>query len=39
MMPKPLADIKPNTLEFEILPLVKPTGFREYESVRRRHRN
>ncbi len=32
MMPKPLADIKPNTLEFEILPLVKPTGFREYDA-------
>lgn len=32
MMPKPLADIAPNTLEFEILPLVKPTGFREYDA-------
>ena len=32
MMPKPLADIQPNTLEFEILPLVKPTGFREYDA-------
>lgn len=32
MLPKPLADIAPNTLEFEILPLVKPTGFREYDA-------
>ena len=32
MMPKPLATIKPNTLEFEIMPLVKPTGFREYDA-------
>ncbi|MEM7005464.1 MAG: phosphomannomutase/phosphoglucomutase [Pseudomonadota bacterium] len=31
-MPKPLADIAPNTLDFEILPLVKPTGFREYDA-------
>ncbi|MEO1027646.1 MAG: phosphomannomutase/phosphoglucomutase [Pseudomonadota bacterium] len=31
-MPKPRADILPNTLEFEILPLVKPTGFREYDA-------
>ena len=32
MMPMPRADIAPNTLEFEILPLVKPTGFREYDA-------
>lgn len=32
MMPRPRADIAPNTLEFEILPLVKPTGFREYDA-------
>ena len=32
MLPKPLAQIAPNTLEFEILPLVKPTGFREYDA-------
>lgn len=32
MFPKPLADIAPNTLEFEVLPLVKPTGFREYDA-------
>ena len=32
MMPKPLAHIEANTLEFEILPMVKPTGFREYDA-------
>ncbi|MEL6257852.1 MAG: phosphomannomutase/phosphoglucomutase, partial [Pseudomonadota bacterium] len=32
MMPTPRADIAPNTLEFETLPLVKPTGFREYDA-------
>ena len=32
MMPKPRADILPNTLDFETLPLVKPTGFREYDA-------
>lgn len=32
MMPKPRADIAPNTLEFETMPLVKPTGFREYDA-------
>jgi len=32
MMPKPRADIQANTLDFEILPLVKPTGFREYDA-------
>jgi len=32
MIPKPCTDIAPNTLEFEILPLVKPTGFREYDA-------
>ena len=32
MLPKPLAKIAPNTLEFEVLPLVKPTGFREYDA-------
>ncbi len=32
MMPKPLAHIDDNTLEFEILPMVKPTGFREYDA-------
>jgi hypothetical protein len=32
MLPKPRTDMAPNTLEFEILPLVKPTGFREYDA-------
>jgi phosphomannomutase/phosphoglucomutase len=32
MFPKPLADIEPNTVAFETLPLVKPTGFREYDA-------
>lgn len=30
--PKPQADIAPNTLAFESTPLVKPTGFREYDA-------
>ncbi len=29
---KPRADIAPNTAEYETLPLVKPTGFREYDA-------
>ena len=32
MLPRPQADLKPNTAEFERLPLVKPTGFREYDA-------
>jgi phosphomannomutase/phosphoglucomutase len=32
MLPKPRADLKPNTPDFERLPLVKPTGFREYDA-------
>src|SRR5690606_18311630 len=32
MLPKPRPDLKPNTLDFESLPLVKPTGFREYDA-------
>ncbi|MEZ5907525.1 MAG: phosphomannomutase/phosphoglucomutase [Hyphomicrobiaceae bacterium] len=32
MLPKPRADLKENTLDFERLPLVKPTGFREYDA-------
>ena len=32
MLPKPRQDLKPNTLEFECLPLVKSTGFREYDA-------
>jgi phosphomannomutase/phosphoglucomutase len=30
--PTPRADLKPNTLAFETTPLVKPTGFREYDA-------
>ena len=32
MLPKPRADLIPNTEDFERLPLVKPTGFREYDA-------
>jgi phosphomannomutase/phosphoglucomutase len=32
MFPKPVASLTPNTYEFEIAPLVKPTGFREYDA-------
>ena len=32
MFPKPVADLAPNTLAFETTPLVKPTGFREYDA-------
>jgi len=32
MLPKPHADLKPNTADFERLPLVNPTGFREYDA-------
>ncbi|MBO0764023.1 MAG: phosphomannomutase/phosphoglucomutase [Hyphomicrobiaceae bacterium] len=32
MFPKPRADLKPNTLDFERQALVKPTGFREYDA-------
>src|SRR5882724_471336 len=32
MFPKPRADLAPNTADFERLPLVKPTGFREYDA-------
>jgi phosphomannomutase/phosphoglucomutase len=32
MFPKPVAALKPNTLAYEITPLVKPTGFREYDA-------
>ena len=31
-MSKPRQDIRPNTAEYETLPLVKPTGFREYDA-------
>jgi len=32
MLPKPRADLEPNTADFERIPLVKPTGFREYDA-------
>ncbi|MEO0327882.1 MAG: phosphomannomutase/phosphoglucomutase [Pseudomonadota bacterium] len=32
MFPKPTHAVLPNTHEFEITPLVKPTGFREYDA-------
>ncbi|WP_430910104.1 phosphomannomutase/phosphoglucomutase [Methylobacterium sp. sgz302541] len=32
MFPKPVAALSPNTFAFEQLPLVKPTGFREYDA-------
>ncbi len=31
-MPKPVADVRPNTFSFETSALVKPTGFREYDA-------
>ena len=32
MLPKPVAALAPNTAEFESLPLVAPSGFREYDA-------
>ncbi len=32
MFPPPRADLKPNTAEFETLPLIAPNGFREYDA-------
>ncbi|WP_299475196.1 phosphomannomutase/phosphoglucomutase [uncultured Roseibium sp.] len=32
MFPKPRPSLPPNTLEYESLPMVKPTGFREYDA-------
>ncbi|MFD2252042.1 phosphomannomutase/phosphoglucomutase [Pseudochelatococcus lubricantis] len=32
MFPKPLPLLTPNTYEYESLPMVKPTGFREYDA-------
>ncbi|MBU1212531.1 MAG: phosphomannomutase/phosphoglucomutase [Alphaproteobacteria bacterium] len=32
MLPKPRADLRPNTADFERFPQVKPTGFREYDA-------
>ncbi|MEN9856557.1 MAG: hypothetical protein RLZZ157_1683, partial [Pseudomonadota bacterium] len=31
-MPKPVSELANNSLAFEMLPLVKPTGFREYDA-------
>jgi phosphomannomutase/phosphoglucomutase len=31
-MQKPVPALEPNTYEFEVTPLVKPTGFREYDA-------
>ena len=32
IFPTPLHDLAPNTAAFETTPLVKPTGFREYDA-------
>ncbi len=32
MLPKPRADLKPNSFAFETEPLVAPSGFREYDA-------
>ena len=32
MLPKPRADLAPMTVAYETTPLVKPTGFREYDA-------
>jgi phosphomannomutase/phosphoglucomutase len=32
MFPKPQSNLVPNTYSYESLPLVKPTGFREYDA-------
>ena len=32
MLPAPRASLNANSAEFESLPLVKPTGFREYDA-------
>ncbi len=32
MLPSPRADLVPNTLDYEMIPLVKATGFREYDA-------
>jgi phosphomannomutase/phosphoglucomutase len=32
MLPAPRADLKPNTWDYEVQPLVKATGFREYDA-------
>lgn len=32
MLPKPVPNLQPNTVDFERLPFIKPTGFREYDA-------
>ncbi len=32
MFPKPRTDLRPNTADFERLPFIRPTGFREYDA-------
>jgi phosphomannomutase / phosphoglucomutase len=32
MFPVPVAKLVPNTADYESLPMVKPTGFREYDA-------
>ncbi len=32
MLPTPRTDLTPNTADFERLPFIKPTGFREYDA-------
>jgi phosphomannomutase / phosphoglucomutase len=32
MLPRPVANLQDNTAQFEMTPLVKPTGFREYDA-------
>ena len=32
LFPKPRTALTPNTYEYESAPLVKPTGFREYDA-------
>ena len=32
MLPRPVPGLRPNTFEYERAPLVKPTGFREYDA-------
>ena len=32
MFPKPVPALKVNTYEYETMPMVKPTGFREYDA-------
>lgn len=32
LLPIPRSDLIPNSAEFEMIPLVKPTGFREYDA-------